>query len=350
MIHLGNYEEFFVLYMDNELSNDEMRQVDAFLIEHPDLQAEFEILAGTKLPAETFVINKEDLLADSMKLNTIDEELLLYIDDELSADKKKIVELELSSNSNYQLQHQLLLNAKLDAGETIIYPDKRELYHRTERRIVGMKVWMSAAAAVMVVAFMGLLYYNGTSIDNPQDPSTIAIQKNNAPKKSSVTQPLNNTRDEMPPLNIAEKDNGSLMAKNPEPKKNSGLKETERTEIINEPLQNVVASNETVVVHREQQKQINPIDIMQPGLTMGHLDISGDNSVLNNLPVTSSDTETYNNTNATTENNVIAGNNETKGSVKGFLRKATRLIEKRTGIDATSDGELLIGVVAVKLK
>ena len=112
----------------------------------------------------------------------------------------------------------------------------------------------------------------------------------------------------------------------------------------------MVASNETVVVHREQQKQINPIDIMQPGLTMGHLDISGDNSVLNNLPVTSSDTETYNNTNATTENNVIAGNNETKGSVKGFLRKATRLIEKRTGIDATSDGELLIGVVAVKLK
>ena len=76
MIHLGNYEEFFVLYMDNELSNEEMTQVDAFLIEHPDLQAEFEILAGTKLPAETFVINKEDLLADSMKLNTIDEELL----------------------------------------------------------------------------------------------------------------------------------------------------------------------------------------------------------------------------------------------------------------------------------
>ena len=40
-----------------------------------------------------------------------------------------------------------------------------------------------------------------------------------------------------------------------------------------------------------------------------------------------------------------------KGSVKGFLRKATRLIEKRTGFDPTNEnGELLLGVVAVKLK
>jgi hypothetical protein len=40
-----------------------------------------------------------------------------------------------------------------------------------------------------------------------------------------------------------------------------------------------------------------------------------------------------------------------KGSFKGFLRKATRVIEKRTGIDPTNgDGDLLIGVVAINLK
>jgi hypothetical protein len=40
-----------------------------------------------------------------------------------------------------------------------------------------------------------------------------------------------------------------------------------------------------------------------------------------------------------------------KGSFKGFLRKASRMIEKRTGFDPVNDnGELLIGVVAVKLK
>jgi hypothetical protein len=45
----------------------------------------------------------------------------------------------------------------------------------------------------------------------------------------------------------------------------------------------------------------------------------------------------------------VASNN--KGSFKGFLRKATRVIGRRTGIDPTSnDGEeLLIGAVALKL-
>jgi len=40
-----------------------------------------------------------------------------------------------------------------------------------------------------------------------------------------------------------------------------------------------------------------------------------------------------------------------KGSLKGFLRKATRVIERRTGIDPTNgNGDLLIGAVAINLK
>jgi hypothetical protein len=39
-----------------------------------------------------------------------------------------------------------------------------------------------------------------------------------------------------------------------------------------------------------------------------------------------------------------------KGSVRGFLRKATRFIERRTGINPTNeDDELLIGAIAIKL-
>jgi hypothetical protein len=39
-----------------------------------------------------------------------------------------------------------------------------------------------------------------------------------------------------------------------------------------------------------------------------------------------------------------------KGSVRGFLRKATRFIERRTGVNPTNeDDELLIGTIAIKL-
>lgn len=64
--------------------------------------------------------------------------------------------------------------------------------------------------------------------------------------------------------------------------------------------------------------------------------------------------EPYNNITASMQSAVYvenAGNNgDKKGSLKTFLRKATRFVEKTTGIDPSNgDDELLIGAVALKL-
>jgi hypothetical protein len=37
MIHLGNYEEFFILYLDNELTDGQNKMVEEFLVQHPGL-------------------------------------------------------------------------------------------------------------------------------------------------------------------------------------------------------------------------------------------------------------------------------------------------------------------------
>src|SRR6476469_7899982 len=113
-IHLGNYEEFFILYMDNELTSEQMNMVDAFLVIHPDLRGEFEMLMSTKLPSEEFNIIKDELYADNMQSSSVGEDLLSYIDNELDAEKTKIVELELAANTDYRLQHAVLLQTKLD--------------------------------------------------------------------------------------------------------------------------------------------------------------------------------------------------------------------------------------------
>jgi hypothetical protein len=76
--------------------------------------------------------------------------------------------------------------------------------------------------------------------------------------------------------------------------------------------------------------------------------------MINKQPVTTDLSPAYNNTNtlAVTEpgpGTDLASVNK-KGSVRGFLRKATRFIERRTGINPVNeDDELLIGVVAIKL-
>ena len=114
-INTGNYEEFFILYMDNELTQEQRKMVESFLESHPELRAELDLLLSTQLPAETVSLDKASLLSSSMKLSTTEEELLLYIDNELPASEKNRLELELASNKEYQRQQSTLLQTKLDA-------------------------------------------------------------------------------------------------------------------------------------------------------------------------------------------------------------------------------------------
>ena len=75
---------------------------------------------------------------------------------------------------------------------------------------------------------------------------------------------------------------------------------------------------------------------------------------INKDNVTSSAIGSYNNqtTSAITavHTDVAKTENEKKSTLKGFLRKATRFIERRTNISTTNENdELLIGAVSVKL-
>ncbi|MGZ8545024.1 MAG: hypothetical protein ACXWV0_06990, partial [Flavisolibacter sp.] len=319
--------------------DDEMQQVDAFLLCHPDLQAEFEILGSTKLPAEEFSFNKEDLFAESMKVNAIDEDLLLYIDNELPAEKAKIMALELDANKDYQPQHQLLMKAKLDPSEKIIFPNKEILYQRTERRI--FQPWMRIAAAAVVIAAMGVIYFNrpGSSVT----PAAVAKVETKKPVQENKPEPKKDDKE------IKEQES---PVHSPGLEQNIAGHQTinKRQDVqVLETLQQPVQqqdNNNLVAINRDKMKPLETLNPNQATDVTGKFDVSMENAVLNNA-VTISSPEPLYNTNA---DNQIASNRENKGSVKGFLRKATRLIEKRTGIDATTDGELLIGVLAIKLK
>src|SRR5687767_5853667 len=134
LISRNNYEEYFLLYADNELSQQDRTAVEAFVLAHPDLHAEFDLFRSAKLPLDDISLtNKELLLADNMKLNAIDESLLLYLDNELDKVQRKSVEEKLLSDKNFELQYQALLKTKLEP-EQIVYSHKKELYHHEEKR------------------------------------------------------------------------------------------------------------------------------------------------------------------------------------------------------------------------
>ena len=51
-----NYEEFFILYMDNELLPEERRAVEAFIELHPDLKEELDLLQQFKVKPESVIV------------------------------------------------------------------------------------------------------------------------------------------------------------------------------------------------------------------------------------------------------------------------------------------------------
>jgi len=349
-IHLGNYEEFFILYMDNELSPEQMNMVDEFLISHPDLRGEFEALMSVKLPTEEFSINKQELYSDSMLSTSINEELLLYVDNELDTEKARVVEFELASNKDYHLQHELLLKTKLDPNETIAHPNKEELYRRTER-VVAFKIWMRVAAAIIILAVMSVFYFTRSSETSSGKLPVAKIQPKSTPKEN----PGVKNEDARSVSEDVALSNQEAKQK----KENSRSIEAGRDKSIKKDIQlpNKVEEREDIAINspnRVEEEVLTHPDVQTSlaySVTSGSISNSN-NEILNKPNVTSQVAPSYkevSNPNETAEDRVAS--NDKKGSVKGFLRKATRLIEKRTGFDPANDnGQLLIGAMAVNLK
>jgi hypothetical protein len=359
IIHSGNYEEFFILYMDNELTEAQRKMVDSFLETRPELRAELDLLLTTKLPAETMSFDKGSLFSSSMKLSAAEEELLLYIDNELPLSEKNRLELELASNKDYQLQHSILLQTKLDAADVITYPNKEELYHRSTR-VIAFNFYLRIAAAILLVAGMGSLYYLQNRDEKVMDrPTAIISQTPGSPAKINNTEPATTTPGNIEPIHT-----------NPAETAVTNINKEQVIEKIHTNNKRHFENNAIANVDRSELKQTNKLSTenadqpLERSNTALHMNRAANEpsaafdpskQIINNSRVTSALAQRNTSIKAA-ESEVpktdVADNKENKGSFKSFLRKATRMIERKTGIDPTNgdDEELLVGALAVKLK
>jgi hypothetical protein len=63
LIDRNNYEEYFILYMDNELPVADKQMVELFMQENPDLKEELDLLMQFKLaPDNTIVFEGKEML------------------------------------------------------------------------------------------------------------------------------------------------------------------------------------------------------------------------------------------------------------------------------------------------
>jgi anti-sigma factor RsiW len=355
----NNYEEQFLLYVDGELSPEAMTEVEQFAALHPDLNEELQLLLETRLDSEPVSFGDLSVLsAEHMRHNLHEEELLLYIDGELDPARQAGLQTSLQKDPALRIQLASLQSLKLDASDKITCPFKEELYRREKERRPAF-AWWRVAAVFLLLGAGTLVWRNARTDTGSPAPGTTAfvgfksihkiapVQQNAGPADVLITS--TGLRPALNDISALPEFGGKSQAKKRASKLTPQPADKSTQEIAFQPKPDPRDRKEIVEAERATQTQnAQRIDV----IASTHNNLV--DKKLGTDPVTIAALPAYNllNTANTPEATTAVVREEGKqSSVRGFLRKASRFIEKRTGIKTTNDdNQLVLGGVAINLK
>jgi len=180
-INQHNYEEFFLMYIDNELSVQEKEMVEAFVGQNPQLAGELELLKQTIAGADdTIEFKAKEKLVKKAEIT--EEELLTYLDNE--ADKELAYKIELEALNNDALKQELANLGKLylKADPSIQYPAKEKLYRSgMVRRLDWRKLAIAASLLLCIGTWLVLNQSEQEELNN--DKVAVNTPAINQPKE-----------------------------------------------------------------------------------------------------------------------------------------------------------------------
>lgn len=181
-INLQNYEEYFVRFIDNDLSKEEVAEVQLFLQQHGELKAELEAFKSTILVPDSLVVFPgKNLLRKGITTANYEEYFSRNVEHDLSPAEKN--ELAGFLNRHPELHHEMDVYKRtiFVADEKIIFPDKESLKKR-EGRVVPLGARYILVAAV-AASLMLLFFMKG--IDWNRSGNVPAVAQNESDKPAS---------------------------------------------------------------------------------------------------------------------------------------------------------------------
>lgn len=237
-INRYNYEEYFLLYTDNELGKDEREAVERFVEENPDLKNELTSLQGAVLHVDEEVRfpGKKELLSSNASLSIINndnytEYFLLYGDNELSNEEKAQVEQYVYHNPELQGEFELFLAVKAEPDRSIIFENKESLIRQASggRVVAGWLKFTASIAAALIFLLFGYLNYNAENDVQPGPMISQNIGKDTPTKKkplitieNNIDKPDSNKNEQ--PVNAGDESQG--QQNNPASSENISLAQT----------------------------------------------------------------------------------------------------------------------------
>ncbi len=336
----NNYEEYFLLYIDDELNNVQRNAVNTFIQKHPQYKAVLDGLLQTKLTADTgFVFTHINVLLKNEEkeigIDNYEDYFLLYTDNELSQEDKKITERFVLQHPQLQAGFTLLQQTKLPV-EHIEFAGKEKLFKK-EKRVIPVYITRFAVAA----AFAGVIAFSWLLVSSNKHQNTVAItkhieqkqrvikseQKQILPQKTiSDTPPIIAKRIQQKPikphLNIAIKTNIEKAVVADIIVDKSGEKNNEQA--TQQPAETALQT-ETVVVQNKTAQIIKPLEEISDETATAHtaLSLSDNNSLAKPAVYKELNTDDDNHT-------LYVGSFQlNKAKVNGILKSASHLLGGR---------------------
>ncbi len=347
-INRHNYETFFLMYADNELSASEKATVDQFVQLNPDLKNELSLIMDTILPAESLSFEGKESLFKASIDESLQEKLLLRLDNELSAEEISGVEKIINADKAVAAEWNILQATKLDAAEKIVFENKSVLYRRERDNVVVMRFVKYAVAAGLI----GMGFYLGISLmqnNKTITPTEVAAKK---PGDKGANKEQNSTLAKVektpapgtnPNEGIEVKDNqgnAALVAKTNE----KGIKDNQADKNVKEK-QTIPSAEKNLAVNPLPKRQNNIpehlINIKEEQIAslitkekpLSIVDVQ-DKSITPLQGTDNARVAMLDDNDANADNRILFMEEEkvTRSKAGGFLRKLKRTVERNTKI------------------
>ncbi|MEP6750545.1 MAG: hypothetical protein ABJB86_22605 [Bacteroidota bacterium] len=367
----NNYEELFMLYADNELSAAQRKEVEDFIATNTDLQHELALFQQFKLKPDATVVfdNKASLLkhaADQQAVNIANYEsfFVLYADNELTNEEKSGVEDFVYRHPQVQDEFELLQQVKLSPDATVVFENKEVLYRKEKDDKVIPFYWRKMAAAAAIILFVsGLFWMNREkkidqqvviaksqavqsdkqpSIQKTTDTTTDQIYKNQQPVKETFV--AADAKKDNPQLKkMAVKPAVAMVPEKENKRNNNHLPEMDDKRSV--PKEQLAVNTIKNTVVPPVKEQFRKDDREKPLIAAAEKIMPDQPSIILNPEENEKIKAQYASLNSNNDDvEVLNTSVNTKSSLRGFLRKASRLIGKKTnGNEDSNRKSILIG-------
>jgi hypothetical protein len=266
-IDRSNYEIWLIDWLDGNLSDLQIEQLQAFLNENPDIREEYSELATFRLnPSTKSFTHKDHLKKEASEISESQFEYLCvaFLEKDLSSaqqsELKEITDLDPEKKKSFELIQKMRL-----FPEDIRYKQKNLLFRRTVvQKVLRLSYTGISAAAIIALAFI-------TYISTPRK---IPVKTDNTTQNITVVSPIKKPTDEFVSDNIS-KEKKDLRLKRQNKKL---LTESLKTTIaINDPVNDSLLQNISTV-----RSEDNLLTSFEKIPVSTQIDLKG-NTIPNNL-------------------------------------------------------------------